>query len=108
MTPTRISWLDSTGAASSIHLTWDGKDTLCGRHEEYLARRYLVKSPNKRHGRSMYCRSCFMGSPVRYPHSLPWHPKCSDPDSSAPPPWSAAHSGYMKKKYPKGFVKEGA
>jgi hypothetical protein len=102
--PVRVSWLDSAGLPSYIHLTRDGKDTLCGNHVEYLAHRHLVKSPNKKNGRSNYCRTCFMESGLEYSHRLSWHSECEDRDPEAPPWWSSLYDRYMRKKYSKGFV----
>lgn len=102
--PMRVSWLDSTGLPSHIHLTMDGEDTLCGGSREYLAHRHLVKSPNKQKGRSLYCRECFMNCGAKYDHGLPWHGSVKDNDPSAPPWWSLEFDEYMRKKYPGGFV----
>lgn len=69
----RISWIDSCGMPSRIHLTLTGTDTLCGGHAEYIACRELTRSPKRRHGYSNFCRVCFQGGGK----SLPWDERCS-------------------------------
>jgi len=70
----RISWLDSCGMPSRIHLTADGVETICGGHAEYIANRKLVQSPRKDHGRGRYCRRCFSEGGK----ALPWDSRCID------------------------------
>ena len=70
----RISWLDSVGVPSLIHLTVDGKDTKCGGHEEYVANRQLVKVPRKKRGVSNYCRVCFKTGGK----TMPWDERCKE------------------------------
>jgi hypothetical protein len=76
----RIAWIDSCGMPSHIHLTGDGKKTLCDgegeSHAEYISGRTLAKTPNKRSGRSNYCRECFMKSGAKFSKSLPWDARC--------------------------------
>lgn len=68
----RISWVDSCGVPSRIHLSLSGTDTLCGGHAEYIAGRRLTRSPKRRHGGSNFCRVCFgVGG-----KSLPWDERC--------------------------------
>lgn len=81
MTITRIAWIDSAGQPSHIHLTADGKTTLCDAggadHSHYIAHRTLAKSPRKTAGRSNYCSHCckLAGKKAK---SLPWDSRCKD------------------------------
>lgn len=68
----KISWRDSVGWPSLIHLTIDGKDTLCGGHGFYLEHREWIRVRKKNGGLSNYCRECFQ----QQKKSLPWHPSC--------------------------------
>lgn len=70
----RISWLDSCGMPSHIHLTVDGLDTVCGKHSEYISERKLVRVPRRSAGLSSYCRRCFQNGGK----SFPWDPRCSE------------------------------
>jgi hypothetical protein len=70
----RISWLDSCGRPTSIHLTEDGMDTLCGGHSEYLLKGRLARSPRRSRGRTKYCRICFANGGK----ALPWDSRCED------------------------------
>lgn len=76
-TITRIAWIDSVGQPSHIHLTTDGKTTLCGGHDEYISGRTLARSPRKTAGRSNYCSRCckLAGKKAK---SLPWDSRCKD------------------------------
>jgi hypothetical protein len=79
--PVRISWIDSSGQPSHIHLTEDGVRTLCDAgsddHAHYISSRKLAKSPNRIGGRSHYCRTCFVGSGKKHSKSLPWDVRCT-------------------------------
>jgi len=55
----KISWLDSCGMPSHIHLTEDGVDTVCGGHSLYIKERTLKRSPKKKGGHSNFCPVCF-------------------------------------------------
>ena len=55
----RISWLDSTGQPSCVHLTVDGKETICGNHSEHISTRTLIQGPKRKHGFSNFCGVCF-------------------------------------------------
>ena len=70
----RISWKDSCGNPSLIHLTSDGKDTVCGSHSEYISNRELIKAPRKIRGLNNHCEMCF----VYGKKSLPWDARCLD------------------------------
>lgn len=75
--PSRISWIDSAGQPSHIHLTEDGKDTLCKDHAQYIAGRVLAKSPRKTAGRSNYCTFC-CNKAGKKAKSMPWDARCKD------------------------------
>ena len=80
MAARRIAWVDSCGQPSSIHLTADGAETLCGGHAGYIAGRRLAKVPKRCAGRSRFCRRCFaLGG-----KSLPWDERCVDVEWTGP------------------------
>lgn len=68
----KISWADSTGQPSNIHLTIDGRDTLCGGSAMYISGRKLAIAPKKHQGRSKFCRVCFQNGGK----NLPWDERC--------------------------------
>jgi hypothetical protein len=94
----RISWIDSARLPSHIHLTADGKQTLCDEapetvkrfkalglglpsHAKYIEGRKLAKAPIRIQGRSQYCKECYKELGRRqgkHDHSQPWDPRCKD------------------------------
>lgn len=98
MPVSRISWVDSAGLPSHIHLTADGKQTLCDEapawlkcckelglqpdsHAQYIEGRKLAKAPIKIRGRSQYCKECYGELRRRHgkhDHSQPWDQRCKE------------------------------
>lgn len=68
----RISWSDSSSQPSCIHLTEDGKETLCGGHAEHIAGRTLIVAPNRKLGFSNFCGVCFKNGGK----TLKWDERC--------------------------------
>lgn len=70
----KIGWIDSAGFPSHIHLTSidNPDDTVCKRHQEYIANRKLIKAPKKRHGHYNFCRVCFKNGFK----SVDWDERC--------------------------------
>ena len=71
----KISWIDSAGQASFIHLVAvaGGTDTLCKGHDLYIRERVLQRSPQKKSGRSNFCKVCFRGGGK----ANPWDSRCA-------------------------------
>ena len=71
----KISWVDSAGQPSFIHLVAvaGGADTACKGHDLYIRERVLQRSPQKKSGRSNFCKVCFRGGGK----ANPWDPRCA-------------------------------
>jgi hypothetical protein len=71
----RIGWLDSARMPSRIHATTNGGvSTICGHPAlaQHLDGQWVIQAevPRKDHGRSRYCRTCF----VSLKKTIPWVP----------------------------------